>query len=398
MNASFTKKLATVALLFVLATCAFADPPRKTPGTERFGPATAPAQNSASDAPPKEPPKSGDLMTAKKMEEIIAKELAGRGSCGDDSQIFAKPRKKEDVKALAAFYAVSWRPDKLPVYDQSDPDQQRAKDAFKALWNYDSHEMHRSNLRRMIDAIIANKLTERVWQLNVSLVNYEKAEKELLPMLRRFDECYNAFMTDMKRLENGGKLRYGAGDGRLANGWEIFSHSGMDILMNLNGEPKPRFDRALRVIAQANAICAKSNLDTLKADLKKARFEALKAQESFRGAYAKIEKTPGYKEIMNVMSTDENIINAAIGLYDLGMKIIAKLEDDGTICGRLRHFKDIDRFGGLVQDGVSYSDGGDPDYRHKVRRGFEEMKKAYEKWAAQMSQKYDNVKQYLRWQ
>ena len=250
---------------------------------------------------------------------------------------------------------------------------------------------------RLLNFIVSSNLTERLRKIYISFECFDWAQENLLPHLKQYDEAYNSFMADIKRLNEGGRLSYGSGSGELPLGWQIFDHSGMGYLMTRNHQPKAFFDRAIRTLDQACAVCKKSTLDDLKTDLEKLRFEINDSRKAFRLAVNKIQKFPGFNDVMYICSADDDIINAAEEFYNWGMKMLKDLDDNGTIYGKMRHFIDIGHYGGLDQDGVNYSDTGVPVYRRKVRRGTEEMKKAYEKWAAGMSRKYSNVKDQLRW-
>ena len=393
MNASFAKKLAALALLLVLGAAAFAEPPKKTPGTEHFGP--APSQQAPAPAPKKQEER-GTLMTSQRMTEIYANEYANRCLIAGDQNVFMKPWKEDTVKTVMKFYTTIWWPDPLH-FDTNDPNQQRARDMFNALWEYSLERENRRQMFRLLNFIVSSNLTERLRKIYISFECFDWAQENLLPHLKQYDEAYNSFMADIKRLNEGGRLSYGSGSGELPLGWQIFDHSGMGYLMTLNHQPKAFFDRAIRTLDQACAVCKKSTLDDLKTDLAKLKFEIDDSRKAFRLAVNKIQKFPGFNDVMYICSADDDIINAAEEFYNWGMKMLKDLDDNGTIYGKMRHFIDIGHYGGLDQDGVSYSDTGVPVYRRKVRRGTEEMKKAYEKWAAGMSRKYSNVKDQLRW-
>ncbi len=389
-NASFAKKIATLAFLIALTTCAFAEP--RTPGTEHFGPAP---QQDAVPAPQK-PEQAGNLMTAKKMTEIYTDEYAKRCIIAGDQRVFMKPWRMEEVKTVMKFYTTRWWPDPL-LYDANDPEQQRARNMFNALWEFSLEDDCRRQMFRLLNYIVSSSLTERLRKIYVSFECFDWAKDNLLPLLKMYDESYNKFMFDIQKLNNNTRLSYGYGDGKLPLGWQIFNHSGMDSLISLNHQPKAFFDRAIRTLDQACGVCKKSVLDDLKTDLAKLKFEIDDSRKAFNLAVKKIEKLPGFSDVMYICSADDDIINAAEEFYNWGMKMLKDLDDDSTIYGKMRHFVDIGRYGGLDQDGVSYSDTGVPVYRRKVRRGTEEMKKAYENWAAGMSRKYDNLKDLLRW-
>lgn len=387
----FTAKLALLTALLALSTAAFAEPPRSTPGTERFDT----PQQQAAPAPQKKE-QSGDLITAKRMTEIYADEYAKRCLIAGDLNAFKKPWKIDMVKTVMRFYSARWWPDQA-LFDSSDPAQQRARDMYSALWAYSLEAQCRRQMYRLLLFITASNLTERLRKLYVSFECFDWANDNLLPMLKRFDEAYNSFMFDIQKLNSNTRLSYGSGSGELPLGWQIFDHSGMGTLMSMNLQPKPSFDRAIRTLDQACAVCKKSTLDDLKAELQKLKPEIDASRTAFQIAVGKIEKLPGYNDVMYICSADDDIINAAEELYNWGMKMLKDLDDNGTIYGKMRHFIDIGRYGGLDQDGVSYSGTGVPVYRRKVRRGVEEMKKAYEKWAADMNRRYDNLKGVLHW-
>ena len=387
------RALASFAVLSALAFAALAaPPPKKTPGTEHFGPAP---QEDAPPAPQKQE-QAGTLMTAKKMTEIYADEYAKRCLIAGDQRVFMKPWRMEEVKTVMKFYTTRWWPDPL-FYDNSDPEQQRARSMFNALWEYSLEADCRRQMFRLLNYIVSSSLTERLRKIYVSFECFDWANDNLLPMLKKYDEAYNSFMHDINKLNNNAPLSYGSGDGRLPLGWQIFDHSGMGFLMKLDHQPKASFDRAIRTLDQACAVCKKSVLDDLKTDLEKLKFEIDDSRKAFRIAVHKIEKFPGFNDVSYICSADDDIINAAEEFYNWGMKMLKDLDDNGTIYGKMRHFVDIGRYGGLDQDGVSYSDTGVPVYRRKVRRGSEEMKKAYEKWVADMSRRYDNAKDLLHW-
>ena len=395
MNTSFAKKLAALALLLVMSAAASAEPPKRTPGTEHFGPAPA-QQNSVPAASPKEEKADGNLMTAKKMTEIYADEYAQRCIIAGDQNVFMKPWKRDMVKTVMKFYAKRWWPDDLH-FDTHDPDQQRARNLFNALWEYSLERENRRQMFRLLSFIDGYNLTERLRKIFVSLECFDWADDNTVLLLKEFDNAYDAFMKDIRRLNDGNRLSYGYDDGRLPTGWQMFDHCGMGHLMTPNHQPKAFFDRAIRTLDQACAVCKKSTLDDLKTDLAKLRFEIDDSRKAFRLAVNKIQKFPGFNDVTYICSADDDIINAAEEFYNWGMKMLKDLDDNGTIYGKMRHFIDIGHYGGLDQDGVNYSDTGVPVYRRKVRRGTEEMKKAYEKWAAGMSRKYSNVKDQLRW-
>ena len=389
----FTAHLALLTALLCLSAAAFAEPPRKTPGTERFGP--APTQQAPAPAPQKQEAR-GALMTAQRMTEIYADEYAKRCLIAGDQNVFMKPWKEDMVKTVMKFYTTIWWPDPLH-FDTNDPNQQRARDMFNALWEYSLEGQNRRQMFRLLNYIVSSNLTGRMRKIFISFECFDWAQDNLLPHLKQYDEAYNAFMTDIRRLSEGRRLSYGSGVGELPQGWQIFDHCGMGYLMSVNLQPKAFFDRAVRTLDQACAVCKKSTLDDLKTDLAKLKFEIDDSRKAFNLATAKIQKFPGFNDVMYICSADDDIINAAEEFYNWGMGMLKKLDDNGTIYGKMRHFVDIDRLGGLAQDGVNYSDTGTPVYRRKVRRGVEEMKKAYEKWAASMSSKYSNVKDVLRW-
>ena len=391
MNNPLLKKLATVALLLVLSAAALAEP--RAPGDEHFAPAPAPAQNDAPAA--KDAKAAGNLMTAKRMTEICADEYAKRTPIAGDQKIFRLPWKMEDVKKVMRFYATRWWPDELR-FDTNDPEQQRARNMYNALWAYSLEGYCRRQRHRLLTFIVSYNLTERLNQIAVSMECFDYANNNTVPLLEKFDEAYDAFMGEIGRLNGGNRLSYGFDDGLLPTGTEIFRHCRVDFLMRQDHQPKPFFDRDIRALDQACVVCQKSTLDELRSDLAKFRVELDNTKTAFRIAADRVLKLPAFNDIMYICSADD-VINAAEDFYAWGAEMLKKLDDNGTIYGKLRHFVDIGRHGGLEQDGVSYSDRGVPVYRRKVRRGSEEMKAAYEKWAAKMSQKYDNVKQYLRW-
>ena len=387
----FTAKLALLTALFCIAASACAEPPRSTPGTERFGTPQPPQQQGPAAPDDKQ---GGQFITVKQMTEIYTNEYAKRSLIAGDKLVFTKPWKVENVRTVMKFFASDWVP--RPVqFDKGSPEERRARDLFNALWEYTFEMENRRQMCSLISMIDGFDIARRLWKLKVCMENFEFANDKLMPLLKRYDESYNTFMADMKTLNERGRIGYGYGSGMTPTGWEIFNHSGMLSLMTQTAQAKPAFDRLVLTLDQACSVAKKATLDQLKDDLAKVSAQITAARQSHKAALKKIEKFAAFPDVMYIVNDDDDILIAAETMLEQATKMLNDLEDDGTIYGQLRYFYGIDRYGGLSQDGVTRSNTGTPVYRRKIRRGVEEMKAAYEKWAKGMNERFDNL--HLKW-